>query len=426
MPTYTLTHLTGTNDHRAAMATLYDGASAGDTVVVPTNATDFTFASPADPGDGTAYYSIVPKTGTAGNILTTTINGDIIAAGSSYAGLRASIIGCDAKSYQAFGGSGSVSGSAMPDVGAEQGRHIMQLRACDHITLDGSGGLAFSAAAGGDCLLISGNEDVDAQDNLASSDITVSDVTFSGAKRNNVSITGASDVTFNRCTWSDAAGTPPQSGIDIEPEDFADDQATRILINECVGHGNASRDFLMSTESMVGTAPPVSVTFRNCLSRRGTISADRGFEVQDDVAKANTGTITFDCCRAERLDGPAMWFEMNISNSVQVVVTGGSSRYCARTASREPINFVLTGAATGLGVHFQNYAVYDHLVREATSVTSENTATNVTGNIRRQSRQWPHNGARDALLPNLKIGRFGRLQFSNSARSRRSALRGER
>lgn len=424
MATHTLTHLTGTNDHRTAMATLIAGASAGDTVVIPANATTYKFTTPADPEDGTPYYAIDLKSGTAGNPITYQIDGNIEAATSSFAGVRASFIGCVKKSYITITGSGSIDGTAIPNVGSEQLRHLLEVRGSNHITVNGASGLRFLNAKGGDCIHFGPTEPtIDDNDATTCSDILVQDTFFSGAKRNNISVVSMVDGTFRRCEITAAAGTSPQGGLVLEPEDDARNELTRILVDECLSYGNASRDFMVATHSMDtgGHDEPLDVTFRNCRSKRGTLTTPRAFEVQDSVSSAVTGTIKFINCRAEQLNGQALYFEVNLANSVQVIVTGGEAYQCARTSSNRPINFVLTGAASGAGIVFNDFSIVDRLSRTYASITTDNTATNVRGNIRYRG---PGMGNLITSLPRISLGRAGRPRFSNKPKARRSGNRG--
>lgn len=410
MPTHTLTHLTGTNDHRAAMATLISGASAGDTVVIPANATTYKFTTPADPGDGTPYYAIDLKSGTAGNPITYQIDGNIEAATSSFAGVRASLLGCVKKSYITITGSGSIDGTAIPNVGSEQLRHLMEVRGSNNITVNGASGLRFLNAKGGDCIHFGPTEPtIDDSSRTTCSDILVQDAFFSGAKRNNISVVSMVDGTFRRCEFTGAAGTSPQGGLVFEPEDDDHDELTRILVDDCEGYGNASRDFMVATHSMDsgGGHEPIDVTFQNCLSRRGTLTTPRGFEVSNTDA-THTGTIKFINCRAENLNSSGFRIIHNIESELLIEVTRCALQRTGLSGSEAPIVLVLTGAADGEGITFTNVHCTDTLNRAIVSATSAGgDATNVTGIV---DRMYPAVATSQAVavLPSLSVNQLRR------------------
>lgn len=404
MATYTLTPHPGADvDNRVTFQALVDGASAGDTVIIPAHATPYTFTSPADPGTGNPYYAIVLKSGTAGNPITYTFNGNLIAAASSFAGVRASFIGCDKKSYITINGSGSIDGTNMPATG--EFRHLLQMRGASNITISGSSGLQFLNAKGGDCIIIATTEtDLDAN-HTPCSDVTITDLFTSGARRNNISLLACVDVTLRRVTWTDAAGTPTQAGINCEPEDSAGDQLTRVLIDSCIGYGNASRDFLISLDSMAGSGQqPIDVTLRNCLSRRGTRVTPWGLNLIHTLQPATTGTIKIEGFRAERLNLPAMRIQWRLDSAVKVNITGGHAFECARTTTEFPLDFVLTQSPTGQGVEFKDFAVIDHRDRKVSTVSSSGgDATNVKGAIQLRGPNWPGNSQTQSLLSRLNV-----------------------
>lgn len=430
MPTQEAVYPGAGVDAAGAIQTAISACAANDTALVDVEAAAWSCECADGGGDPEASFDL--KSGTAGNPITVTINGTVEAKAASFVGTRDSLIESLKKSHVVLNGSGTLSGANMPVVPGEQLRHILEMRGSTNITIEGSDGLDFSEANGGDCIHIGPTETlIDDENRTPCSNITINRVLFAGAKRNNISVVSAVDLTFYRCEFTDAAGQSPQGGLVFEPESDERDQLTRVLVDECIGYGNASRDFLVATHSMDtagGHTTPIDVTFRNCRSRRGTRVTPRAFEVQDSIASDVTGTVTFDNCRAEELNNQALYFQVNLANSVRILVNGGESRYCARTTTNRAITMILTGApnASAGGIHLQNFAIYDRIDRDAVALTTEQSATNVTGNIRVQSPRWPANRARIASLPNLKIGRFGRLQFSNSAKARRGAQRGER
>src|SRR6185295_15007770 len=111
-------------DAAAAIQTAINACNPGDTWVIPTAAGPWTVNRAS--GAGTSAYGFTLKSGTAGNPITGTINGTVIAKAGDFLGTRDSMIGCDGKVYCTINGTGSVSMANAPQTG--EFRHCIQIR----------------------------------------------------------------------------------------------------------------------------------------------------------------------------------------------------------------------------------------------------------------------------------------------------------
>lgn len=432
MPTHTLTHLTGTTDHRASLQALIDGAASGDIVVIPANATPYTFTNPGGAGD--PAYAITLKSN-----ITLTINGDLVANTGGFTGTRDSFIGCDKLTGVTINGTGSISGAAMPQTGEH--RHILSMRGASNITISGGGVLRFNSS-GGDGLYLGPTEaDLD-EDRTTNIGISVTGLIMSGNRRNACSVLTARGLTFTECQFLNSTATSPRGGLVFEPEDDDRDELTNVLVESCVASGNASRDYMLQCDSMSYGHPDIDVTFRNCRSVR-TSQSPWGFNIRHQLIGTSnsgcypTGTVRLDNCSAEGLNSAGLQLEVRGNSALRVILNGFTVNDCARdSVTTYPIaidtrqvdsvgpTVYSNPAASGLGTLFQDCVVIDPRFSRIPAKIIEGTtsATNRTGNIKCEVNRWPR-VATDALLPNVRIGRFGKLPFSNSAKARRSASR---
>ncbi|MBR5579127.1 MAG: Ig-like domain-containing protein [Lachnospiraceae bacterium] len=89
----------------------------------------------------------------------------------------------------------------------------------------------------GDGIYIGSNNDNDV--NLGCDEIIISNCVLDHNRRNNLSIVNGDDVTVDNCTFTNAKGTAPEYGIDIETNNQAN-PCERIMISNSTFEGNGS------------------------------------------------------------------------------------------------------------------------------------------------------------------------------------------
>lgn len=102
--------------------------------------------------------------------------------------------------------------------------------------------------------------------NKSSSLITLENCNLHHNRRNNLSITDASNVTVRNCEFNYAGGTDPQYGIDIEPN--SNRTCSNVTISKCSFKGNAS-----GTIQILGqlNAHVKGVTIENCTGDKAPV-----------------------------------------------------------------------------------------------------------------------------------------------------------
>lgn len=133
-------------------------------------------------------------------------------------------------------------------------RHLLSFRGCKNlvvrnITLKDSGGDGIYLANG--------------KRNLSCQNVLVEDVISSGNHRQGFSIISAEDVVIRNSKFINTSGTPPQAGLDLEPNNSRNALAN-ILVEDCEFTGNHGYGILMAAGILANSSKPVGITIRNC------------------------------------------------------------------------------------------------------------------------------------------------------------------
>ena len=99
-----------------------------------------------------------------------------------------------------------------------------------------------------------------------STDVDIRRVDCRDHYRQGISITGAHNLTIADSRFAATKGTPPQCGIDFEPNKPSD-RLSNCLVENCEFDGNASSGILFHLTQFDDTTEPISITLRNCRAK---------------------------------------------------------------------------------------------------------------------------------------------------------------
>ena len=99
-----------------------------------------------------------------------------------------------------------------------------------------------------------------------SADIDIRRVVCSDHYRQGISVISARNLTIADSRFINTKGTPPQCGIDFEPNK-PDEALSNCLVENCDFDGNASHGIIFHLLQFDETTEPVSATVRNCRAR---------------------------------------------------------------------------------------------------------------------------------------------------------------
>ena len=218
-----------------------------------------------------------------------------------------------------------------------------------------------------------------------SQDVTIRNAVAHDNHRQGISVISAQNLLVENCVFSATSGTPPEAGIDLEP-DTADQRLVNCLIRNCVFENNSGHAMLVYLKPLDHTSAPVSIRFENCHARMGSAGmrpedfrdiTQRGWAgmavgaAKDDGPQ---GVIEFINCTSENTGKEGVRVFDKSSAGVKVRFVNCSWRnpwVSAHREAPEPRVPVLLQqrrsevTARPGGVEFVNCYVYDHVARVA-------------------------------------------------------------
>jgi hypothetical protein len=152
-------------------------------------------------------------------------------------------------------------------------RHCLNIANASNVTINGIS----CNDSGGDGLYVS-----------YSTNVTVQDSVFDNNRRQGSSIVGGvNHIHYLRDHFTNTSGTAPQSGIDIEPNQWKD-FLLDVKIEDSYTDGNAGDGLMVSTWKMNSSSQPISVTV---LRHHSTGNARYGYIGQNNDPSNAPGTI---------------------------------------------------------------------------------------------------------------------------------------
>lgn len=156
-------------------------------------------------------------------------------------------------------------------------RHTLNIRGGGNITVKG----LTCRESGGDGIFIGGGRRVGGVF-YPPSGITLKDVKCVRNYRQGMSVIAVRGLLCENCDFSETGGTPPQSGIDFEPN-WSDETLQDIVLKNCRFENNKGRGFEFYLGNLNSKSQPVTARFENCVTR-GNVN---GFEYQQRRMRHN-------------------------------------------------------------------------------------------------------------------------------------------
>jgi hypothetical protein len=137
-----------------------------------------------------------------------------------------------------------------------------------------------------------------------SENCTVRNVTCYNNHRQGISVISAKNLLVEGCSLSGTSGTPPESGIDLEP-DAPDQVLENCIIRNCLFENNAGNAAAVYLKQQSSASRPVSILFENCMARMGR--AGDPAEVVENIQPGGWGGFAIGAIRD---DGPQGLIEL--------------------------------------------------------------------------------------------------------------------
>ncbi|MBR4612052.1 MAG: right-handed parallel beta-helix repeat-containing protein, partial [Kiritimatiellae bacterium] len=190
-------------------------------------------------------------------------------------------------------------------------------------------------------------------------DIDIRRVDCSDHYRQGISVISARNLTIADSRFTATKGTPPQCGIDFEPN-FASEELVNCLVENCYFDGNASSGILLQLMVFKDTTKPVSITIRNCRARGNNSNGIVMMVSGTSKRKPVKGSIRIENCQF-------------IGNKERAMSINGLTRETASVMVKDTI-FDARGGEWG-GILINN----DGLLDDAANLTFENCRIVVDG-----------------------------------------------
>ena len=134
-----------------------------------------------------------------------------------------------------------------PDYKHGEWRYALRIFHCRNVLVEG----LTIVESGGDGIGVTG------------CDITIRNCVCDRNHRQGMSVFNVKNFLVENCVFSNTSGTPPQAGVDIEP-DHSNERLENIVFRNCQSFGNAGAGFEAYLAQLRKSSGPVSIRFENC------------------------------------------------------------------------------------------------------------------------------------------------------------------
>ena len=175
--------------------------------------------------------------------------------------------------------------------GGGEYRHTLKIRGSDHIVVDG----LRLTKSGGDGIYLGGRP---------SRDVTIRNVTCDHNHRQAISVIAADGLLIEDCVLRDTKGTPPESGIDFEPNN-PQQSLKGIVVRRVLSENNAGRGFEFALGNHDDTTEPLDAVFEDCrvVGCRDSFGLSMRFNAthkENDPRMPKGGRLELRRCRFEK------------------------------------------------------------------------------------------------------------------------------
>lgn len=198
---------------------------------------------------------------------------------------------------------------AQPPYEKAEWRHCLSLRGCRNVTVQGlrlcnSGGDGIYLGAG------KGGE--------PNRDIVIRDVVCDRNYRQGISVITAQNLLVENVVLRNTEGTPPQAGIDFEPN-----RPTEVLIDctmrNCLIENNRGYAVHLYAGAMDANSQPISIRLENCRTA-GTNAGSLSIVTKNSTEEAVTGVFEVVNCRFEEFGTAGILIRSKPAKGLKVLV----------------------------------------------------------------------------------------------------------
>lgn len=236
--------------------------------------------------------------------------------------------------------------------------------------------------SGGDGIYVNGSKE-----RRYSEDVVLRDIVCDNHYRQGVSVISAENLIVENCTFSNTWGTPPCSGLDIEP-DLSDQRIKNVHFSGCKFVDNAGDGIEVFLAHTTSDTEDVTIRFDNCY-----ISSQHGSGIRVSKIGDNgpNGHIAFNNCTVESTVGYGIKVQEKSLKGARVtfnncaVINAATDREFGGEWSPISLSLPQTNIVQTMGgIDFIDCFVEDNKDRPAVNYTQQDSdlpLQDVTGNI---------------------------------------------
>ena len=214
---------------------------------------------------------------------------ELLAKKGEFRGIRDYLLRCEGVSNLVIRGLGPRGGTfrmrkrdyQKPPYARSEWRYTLRLCGVENVRVEN---MRF-VSSGGDGIVIG------AWKGKSSKNVVIRNCTCDDNHRQGISLCGGEDILIENTILSNTCGTPPQAGIDFEP-DHPTEKLARITLRNVLSKDNAGAGFDFYFANMRDWSEPVSITLENCSAEGNRTSVSLTADNKRDSG-AVKGLVTF-------------------------------------------------------------------------------------------------------------------------------------
>ena len=220
---------------------------------------------------------------------------ELVAKKGEFRGIRDYLFRCENVSNLVIRGNGPKGGTfrmhkkdyQQPPYEKGEWRYTLRLCGVENVLVENM----HFVSSGGDGIVIG------AFKGKSSKNVTVRNCVCDDNHRQGISLCGGEDILLEDVVLSNTCGTPPQAGIDFEP-DRPCEKLARVTLRNVLSKNNAGAGFDFYFTQMRDWSEPVSITLENCRSVGNSTSVSLTADNKHDEGVVK-GFVTFRKCSFE-------------------------------------------------------------------------------------------------------------------------------
>lgn len=210
-------------------------------------------------------------------------------------------------------------------------------------------------------------------------DVTIRNCVSDGNHRQGMSVISAKNLLVENCVFRNTSGTPPQAGVDIEP-DSNTHHLVDVVFRNCMTTNNAGKGLELYLQKLDSSSSPVSVLFDGCSSIGDyTAAAVHGGCTREESFPK--GLVEYRNCSLLSAKGYGLYVSASPASAFDVLFDG-----CTVSNASRDVRFESAMPRQGItdGVTLRNLKVYQPKDRDWFSTGGMGpgpSPSRVTGNV---------------------------------------------